>query len=516
MVKRDDWSLENWERRLLSQAKSLWARDSKLVLAGFLTAMASYAYYVFGGALELEGLGSIASRIDGDKTNYFAPARYIFYFVSRYIGSASFTPWLSLIIFCACISVGAALIVRLFGPLPEPALCVGAMLIVSFPFFSAQVSLWLWTLAFGFAFLTASVASYVVCRRGSVVAATSILSATLLNYQPAFGLFLAAVCLHLASVFLHMPLSVALKDAGQVVLKGSLSVLVSLALYLLALRFSRQFSNQYTDRITGFDFGFSSIFDRALEILKRSYEIPFSGRFHEMYPVLVGFILVLAVIGVWGFVSNQNVNLKPRVAAFMFVAALFVCAILASIPFNLVLSDPVWWQRTWVSIGIVFAFIFVIAASSVYRWIRRVGFLLALAGLFWFVQGHNAVAFSQKAMNQFDNAVTQKIIAYTVAHPSYVPGSRYMIVAVNPGWHMSTRAAGSAFYRTNVFAAYTGEFQWWTENLFQLNGLHGVSAAPNPQAVRERFSEEIETMGVWPRPDSVEILEGRYIIVRLR
>ncbi|MCP2669697.1 glucosyltransferase domain-containing protein [Maricaulaceae bacterium EIL42A08] len=486
-----------------------------LFLIAFATALVCHGFHGAAVTLEFEGYGAISARLDQISSNYSGVGRYFLYFLSRHISTASYTPWLTMILACALLSVSAVVFVRLLRDRTDLAAGLAAAIFVAVPFFALALPLWLWSLAFSISYLTAVIAAYLTVRRGAVISSTILLVATLLNYQPALGFFMIAA----ACYAVYLVTERKWREAKAVLLPAAarsvLALLAAFIVYALTLQIGAD--NDYTEQQTGL---ISSPVDLISNIAS-SYAMigrvfMERGIFHDYYPWVLAALFFLAVSRAGLKIVQVNTDRVATVFAAGVVAGAFALMPLAIAPFNVVLDQQTWFDRTLVAAAALVAFLTLFSVGSRLAIISLPALALSVVSLWWFAQANNVNAFSQYAMNSYDQATAERMADHIVALEDYDPSVQYQLVAVDPNWRQRSPATGSAQFSPIIRYAFVGEFAFWSRNVFAMAGLHNVTASSNPGEVRLRHEDAIATMDVWPKPGSVMIVEDRYVLVRYR
>lgn len=495
----------------------LW-NDHRVDFAiAFTVCMVCYGYNAAASVFEQETFGSVSDRLATISANYSAPARYLLYAISRYVGTASFTPFLTLCVTASLLSFSAMLFVRLFVTPTHLASAMGLAVFVATPFFSLAIPLWLWSIAFGVSYLTATLAAYLLLRRSVVVVPTILLTLTLLNYQPSIGLFLTSFGCHAIWVLMNQEFATAVKAIVLSSIKVMSALFVSGTVYFVALKLSQYDISAYTNQQTGFETSAAALLHNISTALLTLVLLPAErGVFHTHFPWVLGGLAALFSIAT--VTRSLAVNREAGARALAIAAIAFFCVItlLAIAPFNLVLGEQVWFDRVLVSYASVFAFLVIVTLSVRNSLVNGVAFLGSVVTLWWFVQFDNVNSFSQYVMNIYDYATTNRLITYIVSSNDYDSSVRYEIVAVGANWSMISPAAGAPDYRPIIHYQYVSNFRFPTANIFAMNGLPNVVDSTAPDAVRARYAETISNLATWPSPRSVRIVDGRYILVRFK
>ncbi len=485
-----------------------------LFVTGMIAALACYGFSAMTVTLDQEGFGSIASRMETVAENYSGVGRYLLYFISRYITSGTFTPWLTLMIASGLLSISAVFFVRVFLEKTTTAGILAVAVFVATPFFSSALHLWLWSVAFGIAYLTATAAAYLTLRRGAVWGPSILMIATLLNYQPALGFYLVTLGCYAIFTLSQRPWREGLDILLPVAARAAVALIAGLVSYLTVLQFFGA-GNSYTDRQTSFIASPLGIIENIGAALAKIVSLPIErGDFHELFPFVLLGLVIVALIQVAIGVVSKNENPIAKGLTIAVVALAVVLTPVAITPFNIVLEQPVWFGRTMVSSAAVFAFLVLIAVSSRHAIISVIGLVLSVVTVWWFAQANNVNSFGQYAMNQYDMITASRMVDRITALEEYNPDIAYQIIAVEPSWRHRSPAPGAADFRPVITYAFVGDFGWYIGNMFSMAGLRNVSAGSNVAPIIERHAEIIDTMEAWPKDGSIVIVEDRYIFVK--
>ena len=505
-LSKKDW-IEYLEEYFSSIPKSSYL--SFFIVFAFL--ILTYSYYAIAVTLDQEGLGSITERGEYMINAYRGAARPILWFLSSRVLSGSFMPVLNMTIACALLTWASLLYSGIFANRTIVARVIPALVMATFPLFSAALPLHLWNVAFGLSYLTACAALYLVVVHERWVFAGILLTVTFANYQPSVGFFFAGV---VARVIYSLSTERDFVGIRRLIVNGVLAGVLGASLYAPIFLYLSMGASGYAAQQTTIIANPGALFANILEVLWPNFKRASGAGFYHTNIQLV-FVALFFIYVLTAFYQAWKTYRGYAVVSLSVVFLGWCLMLLAATPIELFLEGKFLWNRASTALAIPISLVCAVLLQKQSSTVaRNLTTLLSVYLIFTFVQYHHASAFSQHMTNKHNFSVGIRIADRIEQLADYDKSKKYTIVAANLGWY-SVHAAGSRNYTSdNVTNVYAWQFRWFIGNHFKIIGLNNVGHNPAPNKVLKFEKELLNTMPAWPTAGSIAITSDDVIIIK--